>query len=305
MGESEAGRHHHGLPAAQRRQLSLRARRRIHRLRCLHCSIHANTAPNRVYLWSGTIDARNAYGKKPNGPGLQERSANNGYTWTTYPERLQAHGVSWKLYQGGTGEPGTPTDNYTDNSLEFFAQYQLLEGASPSSPLVLNGVTNRSLREFREDVINNRLSQVSWIVAPYKYCEHPEASPTDGAYYINLVLDALTSNPEVWGKTVFILNYDENDGLFDHVLPPMPPHTQQPNTKGMVSADLVDSLGDEFIDLDKYPGLADPLIPGADPGGIQPIGLGPRLPMIIASPWTRGGYVLFRSLRSHLGSAIP
>jgi phospholipase C len=256
-----------------------------------HCSIHANTAPNRIYLWSGTIDARNAYGKKPNGPGLDERHHTNGYTWTTYPERLEAHGVSWKLYQGGSGEPGTPTDNYTDNSLEFFAQYQVQEGASPTGPLVTKGVTDRTLRGFREDVMNNQLAQVTWIVAPYKYSEHPEASPTDGAYYVNLVLDALTSNPEVWSKTVFILNYDENDGLFDHVLPPMPPGTQEQNAKGMVSADLVESLGDEFIDLNKYPEMKRPLIPGADPGGVQPIGLGPRLPMIIASPWTRGGWV--------------
>ena len=271
-----------------------------------HCSIHADTAPNRIYLWSGTIDARNAYGKKPNGPGLEERHHTNGYTWTTYPERLEAHGISWKLYQGGSGEPGTPTDNYTDNSLEFFAQYQVQEGASPTGPLVTKGVTNRTLREFRDDVMSNRLAQVSWIVAPYKYSEHPEASPTDGAYYINLVLDALTSNPEIWSKTVFILNYDENDGLFDHVLPPMPPNVfqggglqggglqgggQAQNAKGLVSADLVESLGDEFLDLDKYPHEMRPLVPGADPGGLQPIGLGPRLPMIIASPWTRGGWV--------------
>jgi phospholipase C len=261
-----------------------------------HCSIHANTAPNRIYLWSGTIDARNAYGKKPNGPGLDERHHTNGYTWTTYPERLEAAGVTWKLYQGGSGEPGTPTDNYTDNSLEFFAQYQVKEGASPTGPLVTKGVTNRTLREFRDDVAANRLAQVSWIVAPYKYSEHPEASPTDGAYYISLVLDALTANPDIWSKTVFILNYDENDGLFDHVLPPMPPHVlpgqaQAQNAKGLVSADLLDSLGDEFLDLDKYPEIKSPLIPGADPGGLQPIGLGPRLPMIIASPWTRGGWV--------------
>jgi phospholipase C len=260
-----------------------------------HCSIHADTAPNRIYHWSGTIDARNAYGKKPNGPGLEERNHNNGYTWTTYPERLEAAGVSWRLYQGGSGEPGTPTDNYTDNSLEFFAQFQVEEGASPTSSIVTKGVTNRTLVEFRNDVMNGRLPQVSWIVAPYKYSEHPEASPTDGAHYISRVLDALTSNPEVWSKTVFILNYDENDGLFDHVLPPMPPHYlpdgQAQNASGLVSSDLVESLADEYIDLDKYPGLKRPLIPNADPGGIQPIGLGPRLPMIIASPWTRGGWV--------------
>lgn len=255
------------------------------------CSIHADTAPNRIYLWSGTLDPRNAYGTKENGPGLEERHHKNGFTWTTYPERLEKNNISWKLYQGGTGEPGTPTDNYTDNSLEFFAQYQVGEGASPTSPLVTKGVTNRTLAEFRQDVIGGSLPQVSWIVAPYKYSEHPEASPTDGAYYVNTVLEALTANPEIWSKTVFIINYDENDVFFDHVVPPMPPATQRQNAEGLVSDDLLDSLKDEFLDTDKYAHERHPLIPGADPGGLQPIGLGPRLPMLIVSPWTKGGWV--------------
>jgi phospholipase C len=256
-----------------------------------HCSIHSNTAPNRIYLWSGTIDPRNVYGTKPNGPGTDERADTNGYTWTTYPERLEANNISWKLYQGGSGEPGTPTDNYTDNSLEFFAKYQVKEGASPTSSLVTKGVSNRTLVEFREDVVNNRLSQVSWIVAPYIYSEHPEACPTNGAHYINLILEALTASPDVWSKTVFFINYDENDGQFDHIVPPMPPMTNAVNAQGMVSKDLIESLGDEFLDLDKFPENKRPLIPNADPGGLQPIGLGPRVPMIIVSPWTKGGWV--------------
>ena len=255
------------------------------------CSAHANTVINRIYLWTGTSDPRNVLGKKPNGPALEERSNTNGYTWTTYPERLEANKISWRVYQGGTGIPGTPTDNYTDNSLEFFAQYQVQEGASPESSLVRNGVSTHTLRDFRRDVERGRLPQVSWVVAPYKYCEHPEASPTHGAYYVNLVLEALTADPEVWSKTVFLINYDENDGLFDHVVPPMPPHTQAMNAEGRVSDDLVESLKDEFVDLDKYPDEMHPLVPGADPGGLQPVGLGPRVPMLVISPWSKGGWV--------------
>ncbi|MEG9434091.1 phosphocholine-specific phospholipase C [Terriglobus sp. ADX1] len=255
-----------------------------------HCSVHSNTCPNRIYLWSGTIDSQNRLGIRRNGPGLEERGKTNGYTWTTYPERLQKAGVSWRVYQGGTGEPGTPTDNYTDNSLEFFAQYQVKEGASPKSELVQRGVTDRTLVQFKEDVQKGNLPQVSWVVAPYKYCEHPEASPTDGAYFISLVLDALTSNPDVWSKTVFFINYDENDGLFDHIVPPMPPSTLHRNGGGLISAALESNLEDEFLNLDLYPHEMHPLIPGADPGGRQPIGLGPRVPMLVVSPWSKGGW---------------
>jgi len=255
------------------------------------CSVHSNTCPNRIYLWTGTCDPRNIMGHKANGPGLWERHNKNGYTWTTYPERLEAAGITWRVYQGGTGEPGTPTDNYTDNSLEFFAAYQVKEGADPSGSLVRNGVTNRTLKDLRDDVIQGKLPQVTWIVAPYKYCEHPEASPTDGAYFIHKVLEALTEDPNVWSRTVLFINYDENDGLFDHVVPPMPPLTTEGEANGMVSKDLEASLKDEFLDLDRFPTEQHPLIPGHVSRGIQPIGLGPRVPMIIVSPWTKGGWI--------------
>ena len=249
--------------------------------------------PVRIASISGPAPAIHAtlWVEKQNGPGLWERPKTNGYTWTTYPERLEAAGIRWKLYQGGTGEPGTPTDNYTDNSLEFFAAYQVKEGADPNGPLVKNGVSNHTLKDLRDDVVAGKLAQVNWIVAPYKYCEHPEASPTDGAYFIDKVLEALTENPEVWSRTVLFLNYDENDGLFDHVVPPMPPLSSEPEAGGIVSSDLEASLKDELLDLDRFPAEEHPLIPGYKTEGLQPIGLGPRVPMTIVSPWTQGGWV--------------
>ncbi len=254
-------------------------------------SVPADTAINRIYLWSGTCDPNNVMGRIPNGPGLAERPRVNGYTWTTYPERLESAGISWKLYQGGTGEPGSPTDNYTDNSLEFFANYQVDEGADPQGPLVRKGVSQHTLKELRDDVLHDRLPQVSWIVAPYKYCEHPAASAADGAYYIKRVLEALTADAESWSKTVLFLCYDENDGLFDHVVPPMPPSSSERNSRGMVSHSLAGSFRDEFLDLDVNTSMIHPLVPGADPGGRQPLGLGMRVPMIVISPWTTGGWV--------------
>ncbi|WP_329121822.1 phosphocholine-specific phospholipase C [Streptomyces sp. NBC_01465] len=252
------------------------------------CSVHADTAPNRLYLWSGTMDPRNALGRKPNGPGTDERNDTNGYTWTTYAERLEAAGVSWKLYQGGTGDPGSPTDNFTDNSLMFFENFQPAMGAS--GPLVDKGASNHTLREFAADVKAGTLPQVTWIVPPYKYSEHPSASPTDGAFYINRVIESLTANPEVWGRTVLIVNYDENDGLFDHVVPPVPPISSAPGSAGMVSDDLLASLPDEMLDMTSRPGWKSPA-GTTGPGGPQPVGLGPRVPAMVISPWSRGGWV--------------
>ena len=64
---------------------------------------------------------------------------------------------------------------------------------------------------------------MSWIVPPLGYDEHPPSPPALGAWFIDQVLSTLVSNPEVWQKTVLFVMYDENDGFFDHVAPPVAP----------------------------------------------------------------------------------
>jgi phospholipase C len=206
-----------------------------------HCSVFGPTNPNRLYLWTGMID--------PNGTGGGPITDNGepGFTWTTYPERLQSAGISWKVYQ--------EFDNYDDNALAWFEQYR---NASPGEPLYDRGMSyvDNAIDAFRSDVINDKLPQVSWLIAPTGDSEHPSFSPATGAAYTKQLLDALFANPKIYNSTVFIFTYDENDGLFDHVPPPTPfPRTP-----------------DEFLDS-------------------EPIGLGVRVPTIIVSPWSRGGYV--------------
>ena len=80
-----------------------------------------------------------------------------------------------------------------------------------------------TLDDLRRDVQANRLPQVSYIVATAEGSgASGPSSPAQGADYTARV-DALTSNPEVWSKTVFLVNFDENDGFFDHVPPPAAP----------------------------------------------------------------------------------
>jgi phospholipase C len=154
-----------------------------------------------------------------------------------------------------------------------------------------NGV-NRTLKipkgdvlyNFRQDVTNGRLPMVSWITAPESFSDHP-SSPWFGAWYVSEVLDILTQNPDVWKKTIFILTYDENDGYFDHVPPFTAPHSHKEGT-GKISKGIDTRV--DFITFaqeearhnfpEKY-----------DREG--PIGLGFRVPMVIASPWTKGGWV--------------
>lgn len=138
--------------------------------------------------------------------------------------------------------------------------------------------------EFRKDVQSGKLPTVSWLVAPEYFSDHPTA-PWYGAWYVSEVLDILTENPEIWKKTIFILNYDENDGYFDHIPPFVAPNPVDQST-GKTSDDI--NSADEFVTMEEELEK-----PGMNPKAAResPVGLGYRVPLIIASPWSRGGWV--------------
>ncbi|WP_333820631.1 phosphocholine-specific phospholipase C [Ohtaekwangia sp.] len=138
------------------------------------------------------------------------------------------------------------------------------------------------LYQFRDDVKHGKLPTVSWLVAPENFSDHPGA-PWYGAWYVSEAMDILTSNPEVWKKTIFILCYDENDGYYDHIPPFVPPHPAKPDS-GFVSKGI--DTGVEYVmmeqDLKRQP---------KEEARESSIGLGYRVPLVIASPWSRGGVV--------------
>jgi phospholipase C len=249
-----------------------------------HCSVMGPTDPNRYYLWTGWV------GNDGQGGGPVISNAEVGYDWPTFPELLQNAGISWKVYQdagtglddnGSWGWTGNPyIGNYGDNSLLYFHQYQ---NAAPGTPLYDRARTGTNILQggtlfdrLRADVASNSLPQVSWIAAPEAYSEHSNWPTNYGAWYISQVLDALTSNPEVWSKTALFINYDENDGLFDHIIPPYPP---QSANQGQSTVDVSNEI---FQGSASYP---------ATSNLVGPYGLGTRVPMLVVSPWSKGGYV--------------
>jgi phospholipase C len=268
-----------------------------------HASMHTGTNSNRLFLWTGT-----------NGPtGANVAVVTNewddigpptiGYQWKTYPERLEEAKVSWIVYQN-------MWDNFTDNSLAGFRQYRQANVDSgkpvsnsavspaydPASDNIGNplykGIANTMpdggfLATFRQDIQDRKLPNVSWIVAPADYSEHPgPSSPVQGAWYTQQVLDALTAVPDVWSKTVLIVNFDENDGYFDHMPSPSAPSLNPDGTAaGKTTLPEADIASERFTHA-------------APPGTVkQPIqdkrvyGPGVRLPAYIISPWSRGGWV--------------
>jgi phospholipase C len=211
-----------------------------------HCSVMGPTWPNRLYHMSAWIDPLGE-----NGGPIYYNGAPIPYTWKSYPEALTDAGVSWQVYQD------------VNNGTEFnmLDQFKVFQESSPGSTLFDSGIRRFGTGQFEWDAKHDRLPTVSWIMPTAYQSEHPNYTPAAGADYIASKIDAIASNPEVWAKTVFVINYDENDGLFDHVKPPTAP----PGTYG------------EYIQA-----------PG-DPN--WPIGAGFRVPCIIVSPWTQGGWI--------------
>ena len=331
------------------------------------CSSLTGTNPNRLYFWTGTV--REEQHENSRAHVWNDDMDYGTLKWATFPERLEALGVSWKCYQnevaidtGFKGEEDAWLSNFQDNPLEFFAQYNIrlhplhveflkqekerLEkdiarqknvkqaqqdldkiNAHPAfaSGLTLDRLTpqqqmlhkkafdtnagdphyrdledltyhdagvQRSMKapqgdvlyQFRQDVASGKLPTVSWLSAPENFSDHPSA-PWYGAWYVSEVMDILTHNPEIWKKTIFILAYDENDGYFDHVPPFTAPNPHKEGT-GKVSAGI-----DTRVDYITYAqeqernGFPEPFDRECS------IGLGFRVPLIIASPWTRGGWV--------------
>ena len=298
-----------------------------------HCSMHTGTNSNRMFLWTGT--------NGPSGAGVA--SLNNewdgfsptdtgatGYAWATYPERLQAAGVSWIVYEN-------MPDNFGDNALVGFRQYRAANVASgkpvgtdggpypaydpatddahnplykgiantmPGTPTAPGTPpdTDSYFKTFRDDCMSGRLPQVSWVVAPATYSEHPgPSSPVQGAWYIQQVLDALTANPDTWSKTVLFIDFDENDGYFDHYPSPAAP---SPLADGTLAGKTTLSAAEMAYEYNNYPSppgtSGQPqqggtnLDYGAQDGRV--FGPGVRVPMYVVSPWSRGGWVNSQAL---------
>ncbi|MFC4243578.1 alkaline phosphatase family protein [Gryllotalpicola reticulitermitis] len=262
------------------------------------CSILGPTDCNRKYHWSGMS----------NGEVNNTDEANYDRDWITVAEQLQQVGIDWRMFSdnhgsGNGGKGAYRSDwlgDYGDNELTYFkgfnpaglaaddpklapgtgliwrgnAQYYL---PSPPASVVPNTDSAQNLEYVLQDFIaacapdaEYPLPTVSWITAPYGWCEHPAADSQHGERYVARILEALQSNPEIWNSTLFLINYDENDGKFDHVLPPY----AEPGTPG------------EYTNQAEKINVSNIVTTGG-----EPIGLGPRVPLVMVSPWTRGGWV--------------
>eukprot|EP00298_Acanthocystis_sp_HF-20_P016633 c21536_g1_i1.p1 GENE.c21536_g1_i1~~c21536_g1_i1.p1 ORF type:complete len:724 (-),score=311.80 c21536_g1_i1:22-1950(-) len=217
-------------------------------------STFTETNPNRLHLFSGS-----------NGLSVGHSAVMNndeptpGWGWETLAETLEKAGISWKVYM--------ETDNFDDNGFAWFANFQK---AKPGEPLYEKGMKRSTdfVADFKNDVENGNLPQVSWLIAPTALSEHATNHPPAGEDLTARLLKVLQDNPEVYAESVFILNYDEGGQFYDHHWTPTPPASDQ------YGKSTVTTVGEIIPDVE------------------LPIGLGFRVPLLIVSPWTRGNIVI-------------
>lgn len=252
------------------------------------CSVIGPTDPNRLYTMAASLDPDGKNG----GPVLQSIVANRTafygrLTYTTMPEQLQARGISWKVYS--SPDETVLGGILSDNVLSYFKNFQ-----DPSSVLHRNAFGPQFPIDFLADIAAGSLPQVSWLVGSVLTSDHPPSPSTFGENILSLIISALTANPALWAKTVLFVTFDENGGFFDHVAP--------------VTAPL--GTPGEYVTA---PPVPDPTVIGS-PAITGPIGLGFRVPTLIVSPFSRGGFVssdlfdhtsVLRFVETLFGAEVP
>jgi phospholipase C len=247
-----------------------------------HASVLGPTHPNRVMANTGTIDPAGKHGG-PITDTNPDPSVKWSCSWTTAQELLEDKGVPWKVYHpsnvGTTGkyaklknfstfnpilyDPSNPLVMFlSDHVLPYFKAFK-----PATSPLHKKAFLPTFPNDFLADCESGHLPSVSWIIPPLGFDEHPSSPPDRGMWFTQEVIRALTSNKKLWSKTALFVMYDENDGWFDHVAPPTAPR----GTPG------------EWLTAKSI---------SFETNGIRgPMGLGVRVPMLVVSPFSRGGHL--------------
>jgi phospholipase C len=194
---------------------------------------------------------------------------------------MNTGGMTWGWFQGGFANCGETHTNAAGGTFgdysahhepfQYFASTANLHHLPPSSTAMI-GHTDQAnhqydLADFDTALQNGALPQVSFLKAATFEDGHPGSSgPVDEQRWIARVLDLVEQSPQ-WANTAVVITYDDSDGWYDH-------RYQSPQQGSNAPAD---ALGG--------PGVCGPAPAGGD--YLDRCGPGPRLPLLIASPWVK------------------
>jgi phospholipase C len=207
---------------------------------------------------------------------------------------LNARGITWGWFQGGF-RPSSRTANGTavcatahaniagamitdyvphHEPFQYWASTANPHHLSPTS-FEMIGKTDQANHQYDMDdfwgaAYHGTLPAVSFLKAPaYEDGHSSNSDPLDEQRFVVTTINALQDLPD-WESTAVIITYDDSDGWYDHVMPPI---VSASNT----SADAVTGAG-----------ACGTAVEGAQQGRC---GYGPRLPLLVISNWARVNYV--------------
>jgi phospholipase C len=145
----------------------------------------------------------------------------------------------------------------------------------PRSSVAAIGETDQAnhqydVSDFFASLSAGSLPAVSYVKAPVYQYGHPGNSDplAEQAFIVQTVNAVMESS--YWPDTAIIIAWDDSDGWYDHVMPPVL----------TPSATSVDALAG--------PGSCGTPLPGADAARC---GRGPRQPLLVISPWAKSNFV--------------
>ena len=126
------------------------------------------------------------------------------------------------------------------------------------------------LSDFWAAVDAGNLPAVSFLKASgYQDGHAGYSDPLDEQRFLVATINRLERSPE-WRHTAVIIAYDDSDGWYDHVMGPIVRQSNDSANDGLVNASCGENLGGGYSDR---------------------CGYGPRLPLLVISPWARENYV--------------
>ncbi|HEY3839280.1 MAG TPA: alkaline phosphatase family protein [Bryobacteraceae bacterium] len=135
------------------------------------------------------------------------------------------------------------------------------------------------VHDFYDAIQSGNFPAVSFLKPPgYQDAHAGSSNPLDEQTFVVHVLNFLQTRPE-WKDTVVIIAYDDSDGWYDHQMGPI-------LNQSAGATDALTGAG--------ACGRGDAALPGVDEGNVHAqgrCGLGPRLPMLVLSPWAKRNFV--------------
>jgi phospholipase C len=219
---------------------------------------------------------------------------------------LNAKGISWGSFMGGfdltvTNPNGTTGCNRSHNAstggtitdyiphhtwFQYFPSTANPTHARPNVPPSEYGTSADTSANHEYDILDffaalkaGNLPAVSFLKAPAFEDGHAGYSdPLDEQSFLVTVLNALQKSP-FWNSTAVFITWDDSDGWYDHQMGPII------NSSSVYNSVNNAQYGDNLSGTGKC-GNGTPL------AGIEGrCGYGPRVPMLVVSPWARRNFV--------------